>query len=114
MEFNYLGVNITSLGNLAKEIKIQAQKAASVAVCLNDPLWRNKYVRKITKSRLYIYIYTPRLQSRLIMKVTVPRTCTLQIKQAYHLVHTHEQKSVIGKRFLTQHLVSSHMISTNQ
>ena len=31
MEFNYLGVNITSSGNLVKEIKTQAQKAARVA-----------------------------------------------------------------------------------
>ena len=41
MEFNYLGVNITSSGNLLKEIKTQAQKAARVAGCWND-LWRNK------------------------------------------------------------------------
>ena len=31
MEFNYLGVNVTSSGNLVKEIKTQAQKAAIVA-----------------------------------------------------------------------------------
>ena len=31
MEFNHLGVNITSLGNLAEVIKTQTQKAASVA-----------------------------------------------------------------------------------
>jgi len=32
MEFNYLGVNITSSGNLVKEIKTQAQKATKAAV----------------------------------------------------------------------------------
>ena len=36
MEFNYLGVNISSSGNLVKEIKTQPQKAARVAGCLND------------------------------------------------------------------------------
>ena len=36
MEFNYLGVNITSSGNLGKEIKTQTQKAPRVAGCLND------------------------------------------------------------------------------
>ena len=46
IEFKYLGVNITSSGNLVKEIKIQAQKAARVAGYLNDLVWRNKYMRK--------------------------------------------------------------------
>ena len=36
MEFNYLSINIASSGNLVKEIKTQAQKAAKVAGCLND------------------------------------------------------------------------------
>ena len=31
MEFNYLGVNITSSGNLVEEIKTQAQKSGRVA-----------------------------------------------------------------------------------
>ena len=49
MEFNHLGVNITSSENLAKEIKTQAQKAARVADFLNDLIWRNKYMRKEAK-----------------------------------------------------------------
>ena len=36
MEFNNLGVNITSSGNLVKYIKTQAQKSARVAGCLNN------------------------------------------------------------------------------
>ena len=51
MEFNYFGANITSSGNLVKEIKTQAQKAARFADCLNDLDWRNKYTRKETKSK---------------------------------------------------------------
>ena len=46
MEFNYLGVNITSSRNLVNEIKTQAQKVARVAGCLNDLVWRNKYMKK--------------------------------------------------------------------
>ena len=54
MEFNYLGVNITSSGNLVKEIKTQAQKAARVAGCLHDLVWRkNKYKKKETTSKIY-------------------------------------------------------------
>ena len=49
MEFNYLGVSITSSGNMAKEIKTQAQRAARVAGCLNDLVWRNKYMRNEVK-----------------------------------------------------------------
>ena len=46
MEFNNLGVNITNPGNLVKEIKIQDQKAPRVADCLNNFVWRKKYMRK--------------------------------------------------------------------
>ena len=42
MEFNYLGANNTSSGNLVKEIKTQAQKAAKVGGYLNYLVWRNK------------------------------------------------------------------------
>jgi hypothetical protein len=42
IEFNYLVVNMTSSGNLVKEIKTKTQKAARVAACLNDLVWRNK------------------------------------------------------------------------
>ena len=51
MEFNYLGAN--SSGNLVKGIKTQVQKAARVASCLNDLVWRNKYMRKETKPKIY-------------------------------------------------------------
>ena len=44
MEFNYLDVNFTSLENLVNAIKTQAQKAARVTGCLNDLVWRNKYM----------------------------------------------------------------------
>jgi hypothetical protein len=49
MEFNYLGVNITSPRNLVREIKTQARKAARVAGCLNDLFRRNKYMTEETK-----------------------------------------------------------------
>jgi hypothetical protein len=36
MELKYLGVNITSSGNLAEDIKTQARRAGSVAGGLNS------------------------------------------------------------------------------
>ena len=49
VELNYFDVNITSSGNLITDIKTQAQKAARVDGCLNDLVWRNKYMRKETE-----------------------------------------------------------------
>ena len=46
MEFNYLGVNITSSENLEREIMTQTPKAARVVDWLNDLVRRNKYMRK--------------------------------------------------------------------
>ena len=51
MEFKYLGVIITSSGDLVREVKTQAQQAARVTGSLNDLVWRNKYIRKETKSK---------------------------------------------------------------
>jgi hypothetical protein len=53
LDFNALSVHITSSGNLVKEIKTQAQKAARVVGCLNDLIWRSKYIRKERKSKTY-------------------------------------------------------------
>ena len=47
----HLGLNITSSKNLPKEIKTYAQKAARLADYLNEIFWRNKYMRKETKSK---------------------------------------------------------------
>ena len=46
LEFNYLGLKITSSGNLVKEIK---PKLKMQQEWLNDLLWRNKNMRKETK-----------------------------------------------------------------
>ena len=34
---------------MAKKIKTEAQKAARVAGCLNNPVWRKEYMRTKTK-----------------------------------------------------------------
>ena len=46
-----MGVNITSSGNLIKEIKTQAQKVARVVSYLNYLVWRSKYMRKKRKEK---------------------------------------------------------------
>ena len=53
MEFNYLGVNITSSRNPVQLINIQAQKSDIVAGCLNDLVWRKKCMRRETILKTY-------------------------------------------------------------
>ena len=63
MEFNYLGVNITSSGNLVKEIKTQAQKSARVSS------WGNK-LKNIQGNRTPDYDICPRNKGRNIKNQT--------------------------------------------
>ncbi|KAI4496978.1 hypothetical protein M0802_007926 [Mischocyttarus mexicanus] len=51
MAFNYLGVEITSHRDLHRETTTQVRKVAVVSRALKDIIWRNKYLRKETKTR---------------------------------------------------------------
>lgn len=53
LKFKYLGIDITSYGNIEDEVRQQVTKANKVAGCLNDVIWRNKYLRQDTKARIY-------------------------------------------------------------
>jgi hypothetical protein len=53
MEMKYLGKRLSSCGNIEVEVKEQVRKGNRVAGCLNDTTWRNKYIRKEIKSKLY-------------------------------------------------------------
>ena len=46
-------MELTFLEFLVKENNAQDQKAARVPGCLNDLVWRNKYMRKETKSKIH-------------------------------------------------------------
>ena len=41
MKFKYLGINITSYGNVEEEVREQVSKVSILAGCLNDLIWRN-------------------------------------------------------------------------
>lgn len=49
----YLGIHITSYGNIEEEVRQQVARANKVAGCLNDVIWRNKHLRQDTKVRIY-------------------------------------------------------------
>lgn len=53
MKFKYLGIDITSYGNVEDEVRQQVAKANKIAGCLNDVIWRNKHLKKHTKARVY-------------------------------------------------------------
>ena len=53
MKFKYLGINITSYGNVEEEVREQVSKASKVAGCLNDLIWRNQHLKQETKTRIY-------------------------------------------------------------
>ena len=53
MKFKYLGVEISGYGDVETEVREQTNKAARIAACLNNTIWRNKHMRIETKARIY-------------------------------------------------------------
>ncbi|XP_044767088.1 uncharacterized protein LOC123322993 [Coccinella septempunctata] len=53
MRFRYLGIELSGYGDVEEEVRQQTTKAARVAGCLNDTIWRNKHMRTDTKIRIY-------------------------------------------------------------
>jgi len=51
--------NSTSDGASQSEVKYQAYKAAKLSGCLNDTIWRYKYLRQETKMRIYKSVIRP-------------------------------------------------------
>ena len=52
-KFNYLGVEISSNGNLREVVKTQVTKGARISGCLNNLIWRNRYMSAESKVRIY-------------------------------------------------------------
>ena len=53
MKFKYLGVEIFGYGDVETEVREQTNKAARIAECLSNTIWRNKHMRIETKVRIY-------------------------------------------------------------
>uniref|UniRef100_A0A6P7FTG7 Uncharacterized protein LOC114332484 n=1 Tax=Diabrotica virgifera virgifera TaxID=50390 RepID=A0A6P7FTG7_DIAVI len=51
--FRYLGIDITSYGDVKEEVRQQSLKASKAAGSLNDTIWKNKHLRQDTKARIY-------------------------------------------------------------
>jgi hypothetical protein len=52
-------VEITSNGELQSEVKHQAYKGARLSGCLNDIIWKNKYLSLGPKVRIYSSVVQP-------------------------------------------------------
>ena len=59
MDIKYLGIKITSEGNINKEYEEQVNKVNRVAGCLNNLIWYNKNMRTETKTRIYKSVVRP-------------------------------------------------------
>jgi hypothetical protein len=61
MQFNYLGTRISSWGNLAEDIRHQANKAAKLSGCLRSMIWKNRNMSIPSKVRIYKACVRPTL-----------------------------------------------------
>lgn len=59
MKFNYLGIELSGYGDIELEVRQQTNKALRVAGCLNDTIWKNKYLNSGTKARIYKSVIRP-------------------------------------------------------
>ncbi|GJQ80448.1 hypothetical protein Trydic_g12346 [Trypoxylus dichotomus] len=52
-QLKYLGADTTSSGHLDSEALEQKVRASQIAGCLRDIIWRNKYLERESKMRVY-------------------------------------------------------------
>ncbi|KAI4472449.1 hypothetical protein M0802_016812 [Mischocyttarus mexicanus] len=92
MTFNYLGVEITSHPDLYKETINQVRKPAVVSEALKNIIWRNKYLRKETKTRIYKTYVRPILTYAIETRADTKRT-----KQALRTAEMNILRPIVGK-----------------
>nr|XP_018912057.1 PREDICTED: uncharacterized protein LOC109040537 [Bemisia tabaci] len=91
MEFKYLGALLTSAKDLGTEVRDQALKAARIAGCLNEMVWRNKYMARESKVRVYKTIARP-----VLTFATETRAETKRTKQQFRTVEMKVLRKIAG------------------
>nr|XP_018910888.1 PREDICTED: uncharacterized protein LOC109039726 [Bemisia tabaci] len=91
MELKYLGALLTSAKDLETEVQDQALKAARVAGCLNEMVWRNKYMARESKVRVYKTIVRPVLTFAAETRAETKRT-----KQQFRIVEMKVLRKIAG------------------
>lgn len=74
MQFNYLGVEISSNQNIVEETKSQTTRAGQMAGCLRDTVWKNKYMGTEAKVKIYKAMVRPVLTYATEVKTETKRT----------------------------------------
>ncbi|KAI4486876.1 hypothetical protein M0802_012256 [Mischocyttarus mexicanus] len=103
MTFNYLGVEITSNRDLYRETANQVKKAAVVSGALKNIIWRNKYLRKETKTRIYKTCVRP-----VLTYAIETRTDTKRTKLALRTTEMNILKLIVGNNKKRSHKECKH------
>jgi hypothetical protein len=56
---NYFGIKLTNNGNIEWEVSEQLMKANCIIGCLDDCVWRNKYLNRKNKVQIYKSVVRP-------------------------------------------------------
>lgn len=95
MKFKYLGIELSGFGDVESEVRQQTNKALRVAGCLNDTIWKNKYLQTETKSRIYKATIRP------IMTYTAEtRPDTTKTKRILETGEMKVLRKIVGKTLL--------------
>ena len=91
MTFKYLGENISSDGFL-KEVRKQVNKASAISGCLKSYIWKNKYLRRETKVRIYKTVASP-----IMTYAAETRSDTVKTKQILNVTEMNVLRKIQGK-----------------
>ena len=92
MSLKYLGTEINSWGMLQNEVLHQVNNAARIAGCMNDVIWRNKYLRKDTKVKIYKAVVRP-----ILTYAAETRADTTKTKQMLETTEMNILRKIVGK-----------------
>ncbi|XP_050510702.1 uncharacterized protein LOC126887314 [Diabrotica virgifera virgifera] len=90
--FKYLEAEITSYGNLSKEVREQTMKAARILGSLNEIVWKNKYLNIESKVKIYKTTIRP-----IITYAVETRPDTNRTLQMMRIVEMRTLRSIQGK-----------------
>jgi hypothetical protein len=89
---NYLGIKLTNDGNTEREASEQLMKANCIIGCLDNCVWRNKYLNKETKVRIYKSVVRPTMTY-----VCETRPDSMKIKGQTQVVEMKVLTKITGK-----------------
>ena len=93
-KFNYLGVEISSNGNLREEVKTQVTKGTRISGCLNNLIWRNRYMSAESRVRIYKTSVRPVLTYAAESRADTISTQQLLKKTEIRIIRTIQEKTL--------------------